>query len=106
VYAIAAPATDGRMHITKNGAVLLDELRVDLHRAWSATTHALQRLRDNPIAAGEEYARIQDNADPGLRPKLTFDRAEDVAAPYIATGVRPAIAVLREQGVNGQWKRL
>jgi phosphoribosylformylglycinamidine synthase len=102
VHPIAVPVTDGRMRIMKSGAVLLDELRVDLHRAWSATTHALQRLRDNPIAAGEEYARIRDIADPGLSPKLTFDRSEDVAAPYIATGVRPAIAILREQGVNGQ----
>ena len=40
--------------------------------------------------------------DPGLAPVLTFDPAEDVAAPFIARGARPAIAILREQGVNGQ----
>jgi phosphoribosylformylglycinamidine synthase len=81
--------------------VLLDEACVDLHLAWSSTTHALQRLRDNPIAAAEEYGRIQDTSDPGLSPRLGFDRAQDVAAPFIATAVRPRVAILREQGVNG-----
>jgi phosphoribosylformylglycinamidine synthase len=91
-----------RIRITHAGSVLLDESRVDLHRAWSATTHALQRLRDNPEAADEEFERILDTADPGLQPALTFDPADDIAAPYIAKGARPALAILREQGVNGQ----
>ena len=82
--------------------MLLDEARIDLHRAWSATTHELQRLRDNPESVDQEYARRLDAADPGLSPVLTFDPAADVAAPFIATGARPAIAILREQGVNGQ----
>ena len=55
-----------------------------------------------PECADEEYARIADATDPGLAPVLTFDPAEDIAAPFIATGARPAIAILREQGVNGQ----
>jgi phosphoribosylformylglycinamidine synthase len=62
----------------------------------------MQRLRDNPESADQEYARLTDAEDPGLSPLLTFDPAVDVAAPYIATGARPAIAILREQGVNGQ----
>jgi phosphoribosylformylglycinamidine synthase len=33
---------------------------------------------------------------------LSFDPADDVAAPFIHSGVRPQIAILREQGVNGQ----
>jgi phosphoribosylformylglycinamidine synthase len=81
--------------------VLIDESRVDLHRAWSSTTHALQAMRDNPDAADQEYARILDTADPGLSPHLAFDADDDVAAPYVATGVRPRVAILREQGVNG-----
>ena len=99
---IGAPTHGERIRIAFDGATLLDESRVDLHRAWSATTHAMQRMRDNPDAADDEYARILDIADPGLTPKLTFDPAQDIAAPFIATGARPAIAVLREQGVNGQ----
>jgi phosphoribosylformylglycinamidine synthase len=59
-------------------------------------------MRDNPAAADQEYERISDTDDPGLAPMLGFEPSEDVAAPYIATGVRPRVAVLREQGVNGQ----
>lgn len=60
----------------------------------------MQRLRDNPECADEEHRAKQDSHDPGLNVHLTFDPAEDIAAPYIATGSRPRIAVLREQGVN------
>src|SRR4029079_14145378 len=76
--------------------------RIDLHRAWSSTTHALQVLHDHPESAEQEHARILDTADPGLTPRLTFDPNDDIAAPYIASGARPRVAILREQGVNGQ----
>ncbi len=99
---IGAPFAGERIRVLRQGTVLLDEARIDLHRAWSATTHALQALRDNPEAADQEYARILDSTDPGLSPHLTFNADEDIAAPYIATGARPRIAILREQGVNGQ----
>ena len=74
----------------------------ELMRAWSETSHAMQRHRDNPAAADEENDWRCDDCDPGITPRLGFDPQEDVAAPYIATGARPRIAVLREQGVNGQ----
>jgi phosphoribosylformylglycinamidine synthase len=99
--AVGAPGVGDRIVVTREGAVLLDESRVDLHRAWSRTTHAMQRLRDNPEAADQEHDRILDTGDPGLAPLVTFDPAEDIAAPFIATGARPRVAVLREQGVNG-----
>jgi phosphoribosylformylglycinamidine synthase len=75
---------------------------IALQRVWSETTFRMQQLRDNPECAQQEYERILEAADPGLRPHLTFDPAEDVAAPFISKGIRPRIAVLREQGVNGQ----
>ena len=62
----------------------------------------MQRLRDNPESADQEFERLVDSGDPGLTPHLTFDPADDIAAPYIAKGARPKLAVLREQGVNGQ----
>ncbi len=102
VRVLGAPAPHDRIAIVVNGESILDERRIDLQRAWSATTHELQRLRDNPERADQEYARILDTTDPGLSPVLTFDPAEDVAAPYVAARPRPAIAILREQGVNGQ----
>jgi phosphoribosylformylglycinamidine synthase len=88
--------------VVKDGDVLLRERRVTLQRAWSETTWQLQRLRDNPACADQEYDRILDSGDPGLSPTLTFDPADDVAAPYVARGARPRLAILREQGVNGQ----
>ena len=99
---VGEPAADGRLRIVGDSATLFEASRVELHRAWSATTHALQRMRDNPASADQEYERISDADDPGLAPMLGFDSSEDIAAPYIATGVRPRVAVLREQGVNGQ----
>jgi phosphoribosylformylglycinamidine synthase len=99
---IARPDARGRIRVTRGAATLLDEPRVDMHKAWSATTHALQRMRDNPVCADQEYARLDDVDDAGLVPRLSFDVAEDPAAPFVARGGRPRVAVLREQGVNGQ----
>jgi phosphoribosylformylglycinamidine synthase len=62
----------------------------------------MQALRDNPVTAAEAYAAVCDPADPGLAPRVTFDVRENPAAPYVATGARPRVAILREQGVNSQ----
>jgi len=82
------------------GDIVFEDDRVAMHRAWSETTYRMQALRDNPESAREEYDALLDGDDPGLTVKLGFDPAEDVAGPYIARGARPAVAVLREQGVN------
>jgi len=81
---------------------LLTFTRVELQQIWSQTSYQMQALRDNPECAREEFERIADADDPGLQVRLSFDPSHDVAAPYIATGVRPLVAILREQGVNGQ----
>lgn len=76
------------------------ESRTILRTWWAETTWQMQRIRDNPICADQEHENKKNNNDPGLNVHLTFNPEEDVAAPMIATGVRPKIAVLREQGVN------
>ncbi len=76
--------------------------RSDLHRRWSEVSFRIQELRDNPDCAREEFARLADEADPGLHACLSYDPGEDVAAPFISSGARPAVAILREQGVNSQ----
>ena len=91
-----------RLRVRTVDGVLFDESRVDLHRAWSSTTHAIQRLRDQPEAADAEYDRLLSAREPAMPVEVTFDATEDIAAPFIALGVRPKIAILREQGVNGQ----
>ncbi|HXY40431.1 MAG TPA: phosphoribosylformylglycinamidine synthase [Vicinamibacteria bacterium] len=98
---VGAPGTDQRVRVTLAGRTLLDEDRAALQRLWSQTTWRLQTMRDNPEAAQQEYERIEDASDPGLSPHLAFDPAEDVAAPFVKAA-RPRIAILREQGVNGQ----
>jgi phosphoribosylformylglycinamidine synthase len=91
---------DDRVHIQAGARILLDESRTDLHRAWSETSFRLTQLRDDPTCAQEQYDTATDPDDAGLHASLTFELEEDIAAPYIAKGTRPAIAVLREQGVN------
>ncbi|TGD73947.1 phosphoribosylformylglycinamidine synthase [Mangrovimicrobium sediminis] len=83
------------------GSELLREARARLQQLWARTSYEIQALRDNPDCAREEFEAITAT-DPGMSAKLAFDPAEDIAAPYIATGARPRLAVLREQGVNGQ----
>jgi phosphoribosylformylglycinamidine synthase len=85
----------------RNNKPIFSEKRVDLHRAWSETTYQMQKLRDNPECAQQEYDRILDVRDPGLHAQLSFDVDSDIAAPYAHGGARPRIAILREQGVNG-----
>lgn len=85
----------------RNNKAVFAEKRVDLHRAWSSTTYEMQKLRDNPECAQQEYDRILDITDPGLHAQLSFDVDDDISMPYINSGIRPRIAILREQGVNG-----
>ncbi len=101
-HVIGHPNAEGQVRFIVNGKPVFAESRIDLHRAWSEVTHHIQRLRDNPACADQEYERILDGGDPGLNARLTFDPAEDIAAPFIAKGARPKVAILREQGVNGQ----
>ncbi|WP_420600232.1 phosphoribosylformylglycinamidine synthase [Neptuniibacter sp.] len=78
------------------------ESRVQLQRWWAETSYQIQSLRDNSECAKQEFDRILDKDDPGLNAELTFDINEDVTAPFIQTGIRPQMAIVREQGVNGQ----
>jgi phosphoribosylformylglycinamidine synthase len=78
--------------------------RAELQKVWSEVSWRIARLRDHPGCADEEYARASDPNDRGLSMELTFNPAEDIAAPFIATGARPRIAILREQGVNSQYE--
>jgi phosphoribosylformylglycinamidine synthase len=92
----------GRIRLIHDGRDVFDMRRAELHRTWSETTLRMQQLRDNPDCALEEYDRLLDEADPGVHARLGFDPSENVAAPFIAKGGRPRVAILREQGVNGQ----
>ena len=91
-----------RFIITQGDKPVYSESRTTLRTWWAETTWQMQRLRDNPECADQEHEAKTHDRDPGLNVKLNFAPAEDIAAPYIAKGARPKVAVLREQGVNSQ----
>ena len=98
---LAKPRLDERVVVNTPSFELIDSRRGALQQLWAQNSFAIQRARDNADCADQEYAQIIAD-DPGLSATLTFDVSNDVSAPMIATGVRPKIAILREQGVNGQ----
>ena len=99
---LGKPNDEDRLRISRAGIELYCESRVELQRRWSETSYRMQSLRDNSRCAKEEFDAIEDAQDPGLHAVLTFDINEDICAPYVSVRARPRVAVLREQGVNGQ----
>ncbi|MFT3763171.1 MAG: phosphoribosylformylglycinamidine synthase [Pseudoxanthomonas sp.] len=108
---IARTTTAPTVRVARDGETVAQWRWEELFDAWWSVTHAMQRLRDNPESADSERDIARDFAAPGLKPKLAFDPADDIlvaptpsasaaAAPYVATGKRPKVAILREQGVN------
>lgn len=93
---------DDHIRYTFEGQSVISRPRADLQRLWAETSYRVQSLRDNADCAQEEFDNLLDSTDPGLHAELTFDINDDISAPYINTGARPRVAVLREQGVNGQ----
>jgi phosphoribosylformylglycinamidine synthase len=102
VAVIGQPVNSDDVAITFNGQpVFAGQCRL-LQRQWAQTSYQIQRLRDNVECAEQEFDALLEEDNPGLSVKVGFDVNEDISAPYILKNVRPQIAVLREQGVNGQ----
>ena len=99
---IGSTNLDDELRFHFDGEEAYAESRVQLQRWWAETSYQIQSLRDNSECAKQEFDRILDKDDPGLNVELTFDLNEDVTAPFIQTGIRPQMAIVREQGVNGQ----
>lgn len=102
VAVIGQPVNNDEVAISFQGQPVFASQRRLLHRQWSETSYQIQRLRDNVQCAEQEFDALLEEDNPGLSIKLDFDVNQDIAAPYIKKGLRPQIAVLREQGVNGQ----
>lgn len=102
IYTIGTLNNEDRIIFRRNGQDIINETRTHFRTIWAETTYHMQALRDNPACAKSEFDAKFDDKDPGLNVSLTFDVHEDIAAPYIAKGVAPKIAILREQGVNSQ----
>ncbi len=99
ILRLGSPHLDDRIRISFDGRTLLDQSRAALYRIWSETSYRIARLRDNPDCADEEFESTGRASDPGLSTRLSFDSTVRLILPK---GARPRIAVLREQGVNGQ----
>ncbi|UZT77299.1 phosphoribosylformylglycinamidine synthase [Ectopseudomonas chengduensis] len=102
VAVIGQPVNNGEVSISFNGEPVFAGERRLLQRQWAETSYRIQRLRDNAQGADQEFDLLLEEDNPGLSIKLGFDVNQDIAAPYIKKGVRPQVAILREQGVNGQ----
>jgi phosphoribosylformylglycinamidine synthase len=101
MHEIGRPVNGDSISLAFNGKSLLSCSRTDLHRVWSDTTYQMQKMRDNPDCAQQEYDSLLDQKNTGLFADLTYDVNQNISAPYIG-GLKPRVAILREQGVNGQ----
>ncbi|MCB1890235.1 MAG: phosphoribosylformylglycinamidine synthase [Rhodocyclaceae bacterium] len=97
---LGEPNDKDEIRLWRNAKLLFAAPRAELLQAWSETSYRIARLRDDAASVDEAFEDLADAADPGLGVALSFDAAEDIVAPMIATGARPSIAILREQGVN------
>ncbi|CAB1368746.1 phosphoribosylformylglycinamidine synthase [Denitratisoma oestradiolicum] len=100
-HIIGTPNPFGEVRVWRNAKQAFGAPIAEIQRAWSEVSYQIARLRDDPACAQEEFDALNDAADPGLSCQLSFDPAQNIAAPFIASAVRPKMAVLREQGVNG-----
>ena len=101
VSGLGTPTTEEEICIAQGGEKIYQIARVELQKRWSGVSYQIQKLRDNPECADQEYARIEQD-DPGIHPKITFDLEDNICSAPAIQSARPRIAVLREQGVNGQ----
>ena len=103
-HELGTVTADDRFEISRSSRKLLSEKRSELRGIWAELTHQMQRLRDNPECADQEFEAKKNPTDKGLSAFLTYDVNEDIAAPFINKGTKPTIAILREQGVNSHYE--
>ena len=101
VHYIGSINTSYQIEIIRDEKPIFNAGLQELQRTWSETSYRMADIRDNSKCAREEFEAIRDD-DPGLYAELKFDPAENISAPYINVKTKPKIAILREQGVNGQ----
>ncbi|MDR0564313.1 MAG: phosphoribosylformylglycinamidine synthase [Azoarcus sp.] len=99
---IGEPNNRDEIRFFRNASLVLSAPRLDWLQTWSEVSLQIARLRDDAGCAQEEFDSLADADDPGLSVSLTFNLQENMAAPFIASGARPTVAILREQGVNSQ----
>ena len=109
VRVLGHPVPGNELVFTAASQELYRAQRTALHRMWSETSFHIASLRDNPASAQGEFDLLLEADRPGLSVQVPFDLTKRVCAPFLpAAGApylnlaRPRVAILREQGVNGQ----
>ncbi|AJP48386.1 phosphoribosylformylglycinamidine synthase [Rugosibacter aromaticivorans] len=97
VHFIGHTNTSDEVRVWRNAKRVFSAPRHELQRVWSEVSFQIAQLRDDAMCAEEEFSALLDRDDPGLTAQTTFD----LEAPFVVTGARPKMAILREQGVNG-----
>ena len=96
----AAQNTESQISIVNKDEVKFQESVISLEKTWSETSLAIKSIRDNPASAQQEYDLIERYDDEGLVANDTFQFSSQL--PAIHSGIKPKVAIFREQGVNGQ----
>ncbi len=92
-------AGKGELQVWRDAKAVFSAPLADLHQVWDAVSWKICQQRDNPANADAEHAAAGEPTDPGMHVHLTFDAADNVAAPFLNLA-KPKVAILREQGVN------
>ncbi len=101
-HELGSVSGNDQFSIQFNASKVFEDDITQLRRSWSLTTYHMQKLRDNPECAQQEYDSVLDNQKPTLFSRLTYQTDEKICGPFIGKAAKPRVAVLREQGVNGQ----
>lgn len=99
-HVIGSLNTHDEIEFYRDGKRIFGFDRAVLGKEWSEISYQIMKRRDNPVCAVAELSTWDDKTDPGFTPKVDFNPQENIAAPFINTGARPKLAVLREQGCN------
>ncbi|HLS51249.1 MAG TPA: phosphoribosylformylglycinamidine synthase [Burkholderiaceae bacterium] len=100
-HVIGAPNDSHEIQVFRDGGYVYRQAWPDLAQEWAEVGRRLTSLRDNPECAQAEFDLWLDTSNPGLQAKLSFSPSDAIAAPYIHSGKRPALALLRAQGSHG-----
>ena len=77
--------------------------RSELEQEWSKVGYHIAKNRDNPECVQQAFDLIGDKSHQGLIAQANYDLNQAIEAPYInSRSTQPKVAILREQGVNGQ----
>ena len=95
-----AELDDTTFSIVHNNIKIFDKSIIELEKVWRETSYAIQSVRDNKVIADSELNLLDDKKYAGLKTNISFDESQ--IKTFNTKNSLPKVAVLREQGVNGQ----